>query len=192
MSNNIYDKSYFEILQRRSPLQRWVRSYFFSVLHSYLKGNVLDVGCGIGELANHVQDKSKYFGIDVNPYCVNYLLVRSLQAEVGSVYEIPSGPLAFDVVVMSHVLEHLDDPQRAIHEISRVLKPSGYLILIVPMKKGFNMDPTHRIFYDVKALDNLAKENNYGVISISTFPLSIPVLGNFFYFFEYRMVAQKQ
>lgn len=189
--NHSYNKSYFEMLNGRSSFQLWARSYFFKSLHSYLKGDVLDLGCGIGEVTNHVEDQNKYFGVDINPLCVNLMRGKGFRAEVGSAYEIPAFAASADVVLMSHVLEHLDDPTRALREVSRVLRPSGLLIIIVPMIKGFHSDPTHRIFYNRDLLRKLAKKNHYEVLSTSLFPLPFEILGNFLYFFEYRLIAQK-
>jgi SAM-dependent methyltransferase len=39
----------------------------------------------------------------------------------------------FDVVICSHVLEHVPDDRKAMHELRRVLKPGGLAILLVPM-----------------------------------------------------------
>lgn len=43
---------------------------------------------------------------------------------------------AFDVIYCSHVLEHVPDDMRAMREFHRVLKPSGWAILLVPIQAG--------------------------------------------------------
>jgi len=187
-----YDKVYFEKLINRSPFQIWMRSFFFLPLRRYLKGDVLDLGCGIGEIANYVETQDQYFGVDINPYCVEYLQGKGLWAKIGSVYQIPLDTSSMDVIILSHVLEHLEEPDSAFAEISRVLKPSGTLIVIVPMHHGYTTDNTHRIFYQPKLLAETAKKHNYEVKSISIFPIPWEFLGELFYFFEYRMIAQKQ
>ena len=40
---------------------------------------------------------------------------------------------SFDVILCSHVLEHVDDDRRAMREFHRVLKPHGWAILLVPI-----------------------------------------------------------
>lgn len=187
-----YDKVYFEKLIHRTRFQLWMRSFFFSPLRGYLKGNVLDIGCGIGEVANYVESQEKYFGLDINPYCVEYLQRKGLWAKIGSVYQIPLDTSSMDVIIMSHVLEHLEDPDNALAEISRVLKPSGTFIAIVPMHHGYTTDSTHRIFYQPRQLAELAQKHDYEVKRISMFPIPWEFLGELFYFFEYRMIAQKQ
>jgi SAM-dependent methyltransferase len=50
----------------------------------------------------------------------------------GSGYQLPFADASFDCVIISEVLEHLHEDDRAIDEISRVLRPGGLLALSVP------------------------------------------------------------
>jgi SAM-dependent methyltransferase len=50
----------------------------------------------------------------------------------GSVYELPFKDHTFDCVIISEVLEHLGEDERALGEIARVLKPGGVLAASVP------------------------------------------------------------
>jgi len=52
----------------------------------------------------------------------------------GSVYELPFADETFDVVIISEVLEHLGEDDRALAEISRVLKRGGKLAASVPRR----------------------------------------------------------
>jgi SAM-dependent methyltransferase len=52
----------------------------------------------------------------------------------GSVYELPFPDATFDCVIISEVLEHLGEDDRALAEISRVLKPGGTLAASVPRR----------------------------------------------------------
>lgn len=45
--------------------------------------------------------------------------------------QFPEG--SFDVILCSHVLEHVDDDRRAMGEFVRVLKPGGWALLLVPI-----------------------------------------------------------
>lgn len=51
---------------------------------------------------------------------------------VASVYELPFVENEFDTVLCVSVLEHLEDPRKAIAEMHRVLKPGGKIIISVP------------------------------------------------------------
>jgi SAM-dependent methyltransferase len=56
-----------------------------------------------------------------------------LQLNIESI-ELPDG--SFDRIICSHVLEHVDD-KKALRELRRVLKPGGFLILMVPIIEGW-------------------------------------------------------
>jgi len=50
---------------------------------------------------------------------------------------------SFDIVICNHVLEHVPDDRKAMHEFYRVIKKNGWAILNVPMK---NVDKTYEDF----------------------------------------------
>ncbi|NIM95059.1 MAG: methyltransferase domain-containing protein [Anaerolineales bacterium] len=95
---------------------------------------VLDLGCGTGttfQFLTHLGYRT--VGIDLRPEglrsIVNTLDETNLvQAEVA---QIPFYANMFDVIIMLDVFEHVD-ARSAILEVSRVLKPGGWLILTVP------------------------------------------------------------
>lgn len=51
---------------------------------------------------------------------------------VASVYELPFGDDSFDMVLCMVVMEHLEDPKKAITEMKRVLKPGGLILVSTP------------------------------------------------------------
>lgn len=58
---------------------------------------------------------------------------------------LPFDENAFDVVICSHVLEHVPDDKKAMSEICRVLKPGGHALLLAPMAldgQGTDEDPS--------------------------------------------------
>ena len=59
----------------------------------------------------------------------DFNLVKFLQ---GSIHNLPFQDNELDVVICSEVLEHLEDYNKAIQEIHRVLKPGGYFLASVP------------------------------------------------------------
>lgn len=59
--------------------------------------------------------------------------------------DMPFESNSFDVVICSHVLEHVPDDSRAMQELQRVLKPGGTALLLVPLAMdggGTDEDPT--------------------------------------------------
>jgi SAM-dependent methyltransferase len=90
-------------------------------------GKVLDVGCGHRPY-REIFTGSEYFGVDTP---VSYGEGSSPDAWA-SAEGLPFADGSFDCMVCTEVLEHLEDPERAVEEMARVLKPGGCLILSAP------------------------------------------------------------
>lgn len=45
---------------------------------------------------------------------------------------------SFDIVICSHVLEHVPDDRRAMSELRRVLRPGGVAVIMVPLEEGLD------------------------------------------------------
>jgi 2-polyprenyl-6-hydroxyphenyl methylase / 3-demethylubiquinone-9 3-methyltransferase len=92
--------------------------------------NVLDIGCGAGFLSNHLGALGhRVTGLDASP---DALRVAALHDGTGSVrylegdaLQLPFADASFDVVCAMDFLEHVENPDRAIAEAARVLRPSG-------------------------------------------------------------------
>ena len=62
---------------------------------------------------------------------------------ISDIVNIPAPDSSFDVVLCSEVLEHVPEPDRALNEFSRLLKPGGMLILTAPFVSNVHMAPYH-------------------------------------------------
>ena len=93
----------------------------------------LDLGVGDGYTIRLIKPVGEIDGIDLDPAEVGLATKRGIRASVGSVYMtgFPDGD--FELVTFLEVIEHLDDPGRAIGELHRVLAPGGYLVVSTPV-----------------------------------------------------------
>lgn len=136
-----------------------------------LTGDVLEIGPGCCPFPTGSESRVKYAdrsvkgGRDINwpeligqPFGVNAEYDIDLDVDALS----PIKDASYDVVIASHVLEHLANPIRAIQEFERVLRLGGRLVLFVPDRsKTFDRDrsPT--------ALTHLLQEFRCGVREVS-------------------------
>jgi len=96
---------------------------------------VLNVGIGGGGVERALLAEGwRVSSLDPDPAAVAHMLEIGIDAKVGYVQEMPFEAGSFDAVVISEVLEHVGDADRAraIAELHRVLKPDGLLFGTVP------------------------------------------------------------
>lgn len=95
---------------------------------------VLDLGCGWGELINHL-DAAERYGLDLNPDAAQHLSpdVTLLAQRADRPWDLPDGHL--DVVLTSNFLEHLTDHDAVLTtlaEAHRCLRPGGTIVCLGP------------------------------------------------------------
>ncbi|MBW4689888.1 MAG: class I SAM-dependent methyltransferase [Komarekiella atlantica HA4396-MV6] len=140
-----------ELIQRRDALKipihhghffvlRHIKMFTYTHLTSIIKPGmkVADIGCGGQPLRNLIKScGGNYTSVDV---------VQNNKNSVDIIADISSIPLpskSFDVIICTEVLEHCFDPQKALLELSRLLKPSGAIIITTPFNFGL-----HEVPYD--------------------------------------------
>ncbi|MCF8089585.1 MAG: metalloregulator ArsR/SmtB family transcription factor [Desulfotignum sp.] len=97
---------------------------------------VADLGCGTGELLGQLvrNHKGMLIGVDASPEMLEQARIKlpdmpSIELRLGEVEHLPMKDQEVDTVVMSMVLYHILQPEKAIQEVFRVLKPGGMLLL---------------------------------------------------------------
>lgn len=94
---------------------------------------ILDAGCGTGGMMWQLPARWNCIGIDISPLAVDHTRARGLNARLGSVGDLPFESASFDAVLSLDVLYHAEvQPEQAMAEAARVLKPGYPLVLNVP------------------------------------------------------------
>ena len=126
---------------------------------------ILDAGCGKGVIYRYIHRIRKdirIFAIDISGAAKPGKFVRFRR---GSVEDMPYSTNFFDAIVCFHVIEHLDNPEKAISEFRRTLKRNGTLLIetphwvsaITPVGYNFYSDKTHKKPFSKKSLSALLK-----------------------------------
>jgi SAM-dependent methyltransferase len=125
--------------------------------------DVLDAACGVGYGTAHLARSARFvLGIDIDPESIDYARRRyggnGIAFACKDVLGLDLPPRSFDTICTFETLEHLDDPERGIVELSRVLRDAGTLILSTPKVDETNLKPAnphHRVELSVADLEGL-------------------------------------
>lgn len=163
--------------------QGWIDAEITSYQHQMGRQlRVLDVGCGDGLLLMGL------VSLDVELWAVdlNELRIRRARDRVPSVkfclgnatcLGFQSG--SFDVVIASHLLEHLNDDQAGLAELARVLTPRGLLLIGVPnegsflgwlrnhiIQRNILRETDHRQFYTRRRFEQRLRQHSFRITAV--------------------------
>jgi SAM-dependent methyltransferase len=182
-------------------LARW--EIFAAALESVLAQpepiRVLDAGCGDGinlvglrRIFDVAHRRVDIFAVDLNPLRVSRARVDGRAAGTiacASVHALPFQSGSFDVVLCNHVMEHLENPENAAHEIFRVLRPAGLAIVGVPnegaalgqlrnhvLQRSILKTTDHVNFFTARDLRALLERASFVVTDIRTAGFFVPHL----------------
>ena len=178
-------RAYFSYLTRRRRISLAVRRTFFRDTARHFHGRVLDVGCGIGEFLGLYEAST---GVDPNPLLAFECRRQGRQVCIGVAESLPFAGRSFDGVLLSNVLEHLDNPEAAVREGARVLRAGGVMVITVPMRAGFRHDATHVRMITADDIRILAQGAGLRIERLYRYPLKSRWASERLYFCELRAV----
>lgn len=119
----------------------WHRLLLPHVQQRVAAAEVLEIGCGRGGYALRLwqAEPRRLVSADFSPIAVqkasDFLASQGageVETRVEDITQMSFADCSFDVVVSCETVEHVADPRRAVREITRVLRPSGSLLLSTP------------------------------------------------------------
>ncbi len=95
---------------------------------------ILDIGCANGGLLARLKTLGfqNLCGFDLPPGCVENTKKLGIDAKFGSVTEHPKDAGVFDLIILSHVMEHLREVRAAVQGVEKLLKDGGQIYIEVP------------------------------------------------------------
>lgn len=107
---------------------------------------ILDIGCSRNKTPNTV-------GVDIDP-----------TSEADVIHNLNTYPYPFeensvDQIYAKHIIEHLENPRKFIHELHRILKPGGKVFIETPhfsCRVAYS-EPEHKLFYSYFMFEELKK-----------------------------------
>lgn len=143
--NDIYSKIYmypvhFAIMGEKKYRARKMAAYIARHLGETKGKKVLEIGCMYGYLLEALgQENIQVEGIELDKAAVEHCQKNGLKAEQKSVEEfVKEGQKTYDLVVLSHVLEHLREPEKILQQLKSLLNKDALLVVAVPNSSSIN------------------------------------------------------
>lgn len=144
-------------LNSRGALRKWASPALHSVEHrleqvlaDHARGAVLDVGCGSMPYRKLVlRTAETYDGLDIEARTEGVRFIAS------ATDMSPVSNDSYDTVICNEVIEHIPDPDKALAEIARVLKPDGTLVLGAPFLARLHEEPHDYMRFTEHALRSM-------------------------------------
>jgi SAM-dependent methyltransferase len=157
--------------RRRFPLARWWNLLAYLVidralahrLRVFARGRLVDIGCG-----------AKPYAAMASPTIMDHVGVDTAESPHGTArvdviataYDTGLPDASFDTLLCTDVLEHLEEPQRAINEAFRLLRPGGYAIYTVPLFWHLHEEPRDFYRYTRHGLIHLFRTAGFEVTEV--------------------------
>lgn len=143
---------------------------------------VIEIGAGTGNVARYLK-QNNYKNVSVGEMHLNGLkYAKSYGMEDCYQFDLLDTPFEdeFDVVNMFDVLEHIEDDDKALQNVSKMLKGGGKIVITVPSHMWlWNRDDAiagHKIRYTKKELIKKLEDNGFEIITARYFFICITPL----------------
>ena len=148
----LHDDQAFLFQQRYAGFDPYASAFHYGRMHlnrlmdSYLpvRGDglrLLDVGCGVGHYLADARSRGfEAVGIDGSEEMLKHARAKNSEVELrhGDIEQLPFADASFDVVLCIEVLRYLSQPEAALKELVRVLKPGGLCLTTLPSRLNLN------------------------------------------------------
>lgn len=125
-----YPEKLHHILRRRQVI---------GTIHKLIKNKklvILDLGCGTGFITSRL-DFEQINALDMNPWALQRAITHTTNRVnfiQGDAENLPLSSNTFDLVICTEMLEHLVEPESALEEVHRIMKPGALFVGTVPAK----------------------------------------------------------
>ena len=150
--------------------------YYEKMISAHAKGTMLDLGCG------NVPLYCVYSSLVDKIICVDwsnsYFKNSHIDIECNLNDILPLSTESFDTIIITDVLEHINNPFLLWSEMSRILKPKGKLLIGIPFLFNLHDEPYDYFRYTEFAIKMFCENNSLQILSIDSMGGSPEVIIN--------------
>lgn len=145
-------------MQKATNYNQWT----FELFRDYIRGDVLEVGCGVGSFTKLIDEQSEFdslYSIDISKPAIDLMKTKEFIHKIKiECIDLMEAEGKFDFIVCMNVMEHVKDDNNFFNKILSLLKKDGVLFLLVPshmfLYSNFDIAAGHYKRYTKKTLND--------------------------------------
>lgn len=148
-----------DVRETITPVQLRHFSRYFFAKNEFQKCKLLDIACGTGYGSEILRSaNNNVIGMDISENAISYAKKNFPgRYETGDIQNLQFSDNYFDGIVCFETIEHVDDDDKAIIELKRVLKVNGVLIISIPLHHPDTI--YHKKIYDYESARKLLEKH---------------------------------
>lgn len=181
------DEAYKEHLEEKylPGRDKYLQWFFFpKLVKQFTDGHILDLGFGTGGFLRFLKSKNKTFsGIDSNPFLVEEISKQGFAVTLDDITKLDTVVTPINNAITDNVLEHLDLNQidSVFNALKQKMTTGGILVVIVPLEKGYQRDPTHKTFVNKEIMQQMCDKYNLRLKKRFYHPINLSGVGKWLY-----------
>lgn len=160
-------KSYSKMFQREKRRGEYIYKYISSFIKKEKKINILEYGCGSGGIIDTLRNKFNcdVTGLDLDIKAVEFGCQNKLRLVADDLDSIKNNK--YDLIIASHVLEHLTRPKEMLEKLIKLLSDNGLIYIEVPgmenpkvINSNYSIQPGHLNYFKLDVIMKICNEIN--------------------------------
>lgn len=185
----------WQVNRSNSLSRRIIKKFYVDRVLSEVEGLAIDFGCGAGQILSKLPKGS--IGLEINKALINILNKKGMDVKYYDAFSddfsltiIPKNQ--YQTLIISHVLEHFSNSDEVMKKLWQGAAKVGIkkIIVVLPGKKGYESDSTHRTFINSEWIENktLSTCGEYKLKHMDFFPINKESFGDKFIYNEMRLI----
>ncbi|MFH1770940.1 MAG: class I SAM-dependent methyltransferase [archaeon] len=198
--NNFYNDEYRKVYSETGkPADRFFRNQRFTgkLIYDLIRSKsnkniknlfVVEVGTGAGGILQYFKEKGNLvYGVDLGTQYISFGKKKGLNLETGTIKNVLKLNKKADIIIYSHVFEHILNPMDELKVIRKCLKKNGLLYIEVPGVKNLlnsygqdflkYLQNAHTYNFSLTTLNNCLQQEGFEMLYGDEYIKSIFIIG---------------